>query len=242
MIITDAFQAEFMRLGGENVAAETYASGDADFTAQLTAIKEANPDVIFFASWPPAVPQAMKQARDMGITATFIGGDGWDEETLLTTLDDNAPLEGGFYTANFSAQVPAEYAPPKAPAFVEAYTAQHGQEPGGITAVGYDGMHLIAIAIETAQSTDPVMIRDELATLNEYSGATHIYGFENQIAEKELVINTIKNGKIMLVPMEDMALEGMDASPAPDMPDAGGETSGENAADTGAPPAAEDNQ
>ena len=193
-IITDEFQKAFMALGGETVAAETYASGDTDFTAQLTVIKEANPDVVFFASWPPEVPLAMKQAREMGITGLFIGGDGWDEETLLTTLDDNTPLEG-VYTANFSAETPGE----KAQAFVAAYRAAEGRDPGGITAVGYDSVYLLAQAIESAQSTDPMMIRDALAATINYSGATDISHFENKIAIKELVINTIQGGKIMLI-------------------------------------------
>ena len=228
MIITDAFQKVFMALEGETVAAETYASGDTDFTAQLTAIKEGNPDVVFFASWPPEVPHAMKQAREMGITGTFIGGDGWDEETLLTTLDDNTPLEGGYYTANFSAETPGE----KAQTFVAAYRAAEGRDPGGITAVGYDSVYLLAQAIETAQSTDPVMIRDALAAITNYSGATDISHFENQIAIKDLVINTIKGGKIMLV---DPGM--MEAPPAGGMANGDGDTSdasSDDTADTGA--------
>ena len=248
MIITDAFQQAFMALGGETLAAETYASGDEDFTTQLTAIKEANPDVVFFASWPPAVPKAMKQARKMGITATFIGGDGWDEETFLTTLDDNAPLEGGFYTANFSAETPGE----KAQAFVAAYRAAENRDPGGITAVGYDAVYLLAQAIENSQSTDPVMIRDALAAITDYSGATDISHFENKIAIKAPVINAIKGGKIMLVvdpgdmeegePAPEMSEGDMEeGEPAPEMPDENGETSDENA-DAGTPPAADNDQ
>ena len=231
MIITDEFQKAFMALGGEVAASETYASGDEDFTAQLTVIKEANPDVVFFASWPPAVPKAMKQAREMEITGTFIGGDGWDEETLLTTLDDNAPLEGGFYTANFSAETPGE----KAQAFVAAYNAAEGRDPGGITAVGYDAVYLLAQAIESAQSTDPVMIREALAAITNYSGATDISHFENKIAIKALVINTIKEGKIMLVSTDDLSpTEDMEGPPAPGMSEGDGETSGENATDADA--------
>ena len=226
MIITDEFQKAFMALGGEVAAAETYASGDTDFTAQLTAIQEANPDVVFFASWPPAVPLAMQQAREMGITGTFIGGDGWDEETLLTTLDDNAPLEGGYYTANFSAQIPGE----KAQAFVAAYRAAQGRDPGGITAVGYDSVYLLAQAIEAANATDPMMIRDALAAITNYSGATEISHFENQIAVKELVINTIKDGKIMRVSAEDI-LQMQDAPADTDAPSSDADASTEGEAD-----------
>ena len=249
MIITDEFQKAFMALGGETVAAETYASGDEDFTAQLTAIKEANPDVVFFASWPPAVPKAMKQAREMGITAKFIGGDGWDEETFLTTLEDNAPLEGGFYTANFSAESTAT----NAQSFVAAYNAAEGRDPGGITAVGYDSMYLIAKAIESAQSTDPVMIRDALAAVTNYMGATDIASFENKIAVKQPVMNVIKDGKISLLSSEDMAalaaqaamkdaaLTEPESPAATDPPDANAETSGANA-DAGTPPPANNAQ
>ena len=164
----------------------------------------------------------------MGITGTFIGGDGWDEETLLTTLDDNTPLEGGYYTANFSAETPGE----KAQTFVAAYRAAEGRDPGGITAVGYDSVYLLAQAIETAQSTDPVMIRDALAAITNYSGATDISHFENQIAIKDLVINTIKGGKIMLV---DPGM--MEAPPAGGMANGDGDTSdasSDDTADTGA--------
>ena len=227
MIITDAFQKAFMALGGETVAAETYAYGDTDFTAQLTVIKAANPDVVFFASWPPAVPLAMKQAREMEIMGTFIGGDGWDEETLLTTLDDNAPLEGGYYTANanFSPETLGTLGE-KAQAFAAAYKAAEGTDPGGITAVGYDSVYLLAQAIESAQSTDPMMIRDALAATTNYSGATNISHFENQIAIKAPVINTIKDGKIMLV--DHGAEEGI-----PEEGDTSDASSGETA-DTGA--------
>ena len=229
MIITDAFQKVFMALGGETVAAETYASGDTDFTAQLTVIKAANPDVVFFASWPPEVPLAMKQAIEMEITGTFIGGDGWDEETLLTTLADNAPLEGGFYTANanFSAETLGTLGE-KAQAFAAAYKAAEGTDPGGITAVGYDSVYLLAQAIESAQSTDPMMIRDALAATTNYSGATDISHFENQIAIKDLVINTIKDGKIMLVDQEMML-----GPTVPDDEDTSDASSGDTA-DTGA--------
>ena len=232
MIITDEFQKAFMALGGETVAAETYASGDMDFTTQLTAIKEGNPDVVFFASWPPAVPHAMKQAREMGITGTFIGGDGWDTADLLTTLDDNAPLEGGYYTANFSAETPGE----KAQAFVAAYRAAEGIDPTGIAAVGYDSVYLLAQAIESAQSTDPMMIRDALAATMNYSGATDISEFESQIAIKALVINTIKDGKIMLV--DPTMMSGMmEAPPAAGTSDGDSGTSDASSgetADTGA--------
>ena len=48
----------------------------------------------------------------------------------------------------------------------------------GIAPLGYDAMKLLAIAIENVQSTDPVMIRDAVAAITDYQGATIISGFD----------------------------------------------------------------
>ena len=71
------------------------------FDTQLTAIKEANPDVLFIASFPPENPLIMKQARDMGIESVFIGSDGMDDPLMFEILEDNAPLENTYYCTNF---------------------------------------------------------------------------------------------------------------------------------------------
>ena len=69
----EAFDANFQVLGGSIVPSETYETGDMTFDTQLTAIKKANPDVFFLASFPPENPLIMKQARDMGIESVFKG-------------------------------------------------------------------------------------------------------------------------------------------------------------------------
>ena len=59
------------------------------FDGQLGIIKEANPDVLLLASFPPENPIIVKQAREMGIKSIFIGSDGWDHSLMLDILEDN---------------------------------------------------------------------------------------------------------------------------------------------------------
>ena len=99
--LSKTFIANFTAYGGEVVAEQFYMAGDTDFTAQLTAIAEAVPDVIFSTGFIPEVPLAVRQARDeIGITATFLGGDSWDNPALLP--EGGAAVDGSFFSSPFS--------------------------------------------------------------------------------------------------------------------------------------------
>lgn len=191
--LIEAFDANFQQLGGEIVVAEVYKGGDTTFSEQLAAVQEANPDAIFLASFAPEVPLLMKEARDLGITATFVGGDGMDDPSnMLGTLEDNAPLEGTYYTTNLYKTSDD----PDAPQFIDAYTAMFSSAPDGVAASGYDALYLLKIAIETTHLTDPVAIRDALAGITDYSGATLISHYsKGRQPIKSAGILAIRNGQ-----------------------------------------------
>ncbi len=193
--IADAFDAEFQNLGGTVADEQTYQAGAMDFTAQLTAIKAATPDVLFLASFAPEVPRIMEAARVMDITAIFIGGDGMeDPENMFGTLTDNTPLEGTYYTTNLDLTSDD----PVTQHFIQAYQTKFGETPDGVAASGYDNVRLLTMAIETAQSIDPVAVRDAIAATKNYMGATYISHFDTQRhAVKGVGIIKIENGEIM---------------------------------------------
>lgn len=192
--VADAFEENFQKLGGEIVAREVYQHGDRDFTAQLTKIKAGAPDVLLVAGFSPEIPLFALQARNMGIDATFIGTNGWDEpDKLLGTLDDNTPLEGSYFTRGFNIESVS------AAAFVKAYTAMYMEPPDGPSAWGYDAMSLLALAIKNTETLEPDAIRDALANTTNYQGATAISHFdENRHPIKYLELYRIHNGKIEL--------------------------------------------
>ncbi len=184
----EAFDVNFQELGGSIVEKQMYEKGDTMFDTQLMAIKAANPDVLFLASFPPENPLIMKQARDMNIESVFIGSDGMDDPLMFKVLEDNAPLESTYYCTNFD---------PDAIEFISAYEAMFENPANGIAATGYDAMHLLAIAIETAQSTDPVMVRDALAAITDYNGATSISHFDaDRHPVKSVGVFQITNGEV----------------------------------------------
>ena len=197
-----SFKANFEKLGGSVVVEQTYESGAMLFTEQLTAVKDAAPDVLLLASFPPANPHIMKQARDMGIESTFIGSDGWDDPLMSTTLADNEPVDG-YYCTNLD---------PDAVDFNAAYQAKYGSVDG-IAAAGYDALRILKMAIETVGSTDdPAAIRDAIAAITDYEGATSISHFDvNRNPVKSVGVRQILNGM-----PQDMIIEATPEMSAPE--------------------------
>lgn len=163
--LSSIFEENFAALGGKIVASETYSTGDTDFTSQLTAIAKEAPDVVFMPGFVPEVPLAIKQARTIsqkgasGITATFLGGDGWDDADLAKM--GGATIEGSYFR---------ETQDETARDFVWSYQSMFGMPPDSHAALGYDAVKLVATAMRRAGSLEKTAIRDELAATRSYKG------------------------------------------------------------------------
>ncbi len=92
--LTEFFEKTFEEKGGTIVAKEAFKFGDVDFRPQLSKIKEANPDVIFMPYFFKEVALSAKQAREVGIEAPLMGGDGWTSEQLLEMA--GSAVEGSY--------------------------------------------------------------------------------------------------------------------------------------------------
>ena len=102
----DIFLASLKKLGVEPVTVVSYQSTDKDFTAQLSRVREANPDGLAVFGTIPAAPAIMNQARDIGIKARFIGTGGLANENLMTLAPKGS--EGVVLTTYFHEDVDAE--------------------------------------------------------------------------------------------------------------------------------------
>ena len=194
--LSQTFIDNFTVHGGRVVADEFYAVGDTDFTVQLAAIAETAPDVIFSTGFLPEVPLMVQQARgEIGITATFIGGDAWDNAALIE--EAGAVIDGSFFSSGFSAEAEPDDLGEDVYQFVTAYTAMFDMMPDGGAALGYDALRLVAEAMRRAEDLTPVAIRDQLAATMNYSGATFISGYdENRHTSKSVVIKRIVDGEV----------------------------------------------
>ena len=192
--LSQTFIDNFTALGGEVVHAQFYMRGDTDFTAQLTAIAEAAPDVFFLPGFSAEIPLVVQQAKTLGITGILLGGDSWDNSVLIS--ENSEILEGSFFSSLFSADAAPGDLSEDADQFITAYTAIFQVPPAGGAALGYDGVRLVIQAMRRADDLTPTAIRDQLAATIDYSGATFISGYdENRHPNKSAVINQIVNGE-----------------------------------------------
>jgi len=147
----DAFEAG----GGKIVVWETYTGDDQDFSAILTKVKEANPDVLYLPDYYNKVSMIGAQAREKGITAPFLGGDGWDSSDL-----DRKVMAGGYYTNHYSSEDPR----PEVKSWVEKYKAKYGSEPDALATLAYDAAQVLLQAMEKAGSFDPAKVAEAMAS------------------------------------------------------------------------------
>ena len=192
------FTDNFTSAGGSIVIQQFYTKGDTDFTEQLTAIAAVKPDVVFVPGFLPEVPRIVQQAKDtIGLEATFLGVDGWDDPALIAS--GGTALEGSFFANHFSAHPEHKLASEDAKQFVAAYTAMFGIPPDGPASLGYDAVRILVQAMHRAEVLTGRNIRDQIAATTGYSGATVLSRYdENRHPIKNGVINIIKDGEIQL--------------------------------------------
>lgn len=188
------FADKFKTLTGDDnciLAELNYNTGDQDFTAQLTTIKSKNPDVIFAPGNYTESALIMKQARELGITAKFLGGDTWETPELIDVGKD--AVEGCVFSTFFDA---AGATSELAKTFLAKYDEKYKKEPAAVTALGFDGYRLALDAMTRADSLDTTKIRDAIASTKDFEGvAGNVTLDENGDATKSAFIKTVKDGK-----------------------------------------------
>jgi len=186
------FERRFTEDGGKVVAKASYSNGDSDFRAQLTSIKPSNPQILWVPGYYTDVGQIAQQARDLGITAPLVGGDGWVSPKLIEI--GGKALEGCYYANHYSQDDPA----PMVHNFVEKYKQRFGAKPDAMAALAYDAMHVLADAMKRAKKLDGQTLRDAIAATKGYQGVTGTItlGPDRNPIGKKIVVEEIKNGQI----------------------------------------------
>ncbi len=154
--LTEFFEKYFIEKGGQIVAKEAFKFGDVDFRPQLSKIKDAGPEVIFMPYFFKEVALSSEQARQLGIDAVLMGGDGWPSEVLLEMAKDY--VEGSYFVNHL------DFDDPDVQDFKAAYTAKYNLPVELNGYLAYDAVQLLVHAIEKANSFDPVEIKDALET------------------------------------------------------------------------------
>lgn len=190
----ECFSRTFTALGGAVIASQKYSSADTDFRGQLTAIRAARPDALFLPGYYVAAGLVAKQARDLGLRATIIGGDGFEAPQLLEIGGD--ALEGAYYSTHFA----VESTDPVSRGFVGAFRAKYNAVPNSLSALTYDAVRLVADAIARAGTTERGALRLALSRTRGFAGATGTMSIDaRRDAAKDVAIITVRNGRLEFV-------------------------------------------
>ena len=189
------FVKEFVKNGGKIVSTTYIQTGDQDFSAQLSAIQAAKPDVIYAPNYYTEDALMAKQARDLGIKAPILTGDGAQADALIEIGKE--AVEGMYFTGHFHKEAATTE---RAKEYIKLYEKKFGKEADAFGALGADAYFLLVDAIKRAGSTDPTKVREALANTKDFQGVSGLITMgPNGNPIKSMVINKVANGKFAYV-------------------------------------------
>ncbi|HEM6190455.1 TPA: ABC transporter substrate-binding protein [Streptococcus suis] len=159
--VAEAFKKAYT---GEIVSEITFASGDKDFQAALTKLKDKEFDAIVMPGYYNETGTIVKQARGLGLNQPILGSDGFDSPQF-TELATASAASNVYYLSAFVTS-----ASEKAQAFYDAYKKEYNEEPSMFSALAYDSVYMAAKAAEGA--ADSKALKDNLAALKDFEGVT----------------------------------------------------------------------
>lgn len=188
--LADAFERHF---GGEIIGSDPIASDStADFEPHVSWMKSRRPDVVFVAGTASPGIALLREAKRQGLTATFIGGDGW------SGVAASSAAEGVVVATPFTAVDPRD----EVRRFVKAFRARFQMDPDANAALAYDATRLLAEAIEQG-GTSRLAVRDWLkrrASEGPYQGVTGPIQFTEggDIVGKPFVMTKVRGGALVV--------------------------------------------
>jgi branched-chain amino acid transport system substrate-binding protein len=191
--VADEFEKGVKGAGGKVVGREFTNDKATDFTAILTSLKAKNPDVVFFGGMDAVAGPMLRQMKQLGINAKFMGGDGICSTELpklaAGTMGDSQVVcaEAGGVEGEFKQ-------------LVEKFRADYKKKFNGDVQLYapyvYDATMVMVEAMKKAGSADPAKYLPVLAKTDGYKGITGTIGFDQKgdIKNGALTLYTYKGG------------------------------------------------
>ncbi|UFJ39562.1 branched-chain amino acid ABC transporter substrate-binding protein [Brevibacillus humidisoli] len=192
--LADSAKAAVEQAGGSVIAFEAINPEEKDFSALLTKLKSLEPDAVYFTGYYAAGGLLVKQFRQKEVPGMFIVGDGSFSEDLIEIAGpENA--EGVLISATPTAEFIEG-----AEAFVDEYKKTYGLAPGPFSALTYNGVNLLADAIQRAGSADQEAIRQALKETKGYQalGQTITFNEQNTLDTSNFAVLKVELGTFKL--------------------------------------------
>jgi len=189
--LADEFKKSLDALSGSRIEVVYYSGitqGDKDFRGVLTSVASKKPDVYFFGGIYPEGGLLVKQAKEVGLKAPMVSGDGVIDPVFVQIAGEAA--EGTYLT--FS---PDTTKLPTAQEVLKRYRARYG-EPGPYSFYAYDAAQVLLRAIQSAGTADGSKISRAIH-LSLYDGITGRLQFDSKgdLLTTQYVVWITKNGR-----------------------------------------------
>lgn len=170
-----------------------------DYTAILTKLKAANPDLIFFTGYFPEVGMLLRQKAEMHWNVPMMGGDAANN-TDLVKIAGTAAAKGYFFVSPPAAH---DFDTQEAKDFFSRYEAAYKSLPSSVWSVlAGDAFKVIMAALEAGTKADAEDVAAYLKTkLKDYPGLTGTLGFNekgDRIGDLYKVYEVDGNGAFIL--------------------------------------------
>jgi len=192
--VADEFEKGVKAAGGKTVGREFTNDKATDFTAILTSLKAKKPDIVFFGGMDAVAGPMMRQMKQLGINAKFMGGDGICTGELpklaAGTMADGQVVcaEAGGVDGEFKAGMDK---------FKADYKQRFGIDVQLYAPYVYDAVNVMVDAMVKAGSADPAKYLPVLAKTDGYKGVTGTISFDNKgdLKNGALTLFTYKGGQ-----------------------------------------------
>ena len=192
--VADEFEKGAKSKGAKIVGRQFTNDKATDFTAILTAVKAAKPDIVFFGGMNAVAGPMLRQMKQLGVNAKFMGGDGICTadlpELAAGTIADNQVVcaEAGGVEGEQKAGMTK---------FYEDYQKKFGVPVQIYAPYVYDAVNVMVAAMVKAGSADPKAYLPVLAKTEGYKGVTGTISFDEKgdIKNGALTLYTYKGGK-----------------------------------------------
>ncbi len=192
--IASFFERAFKALGGKILIKTHYNTGDQDFSAQLSAIKAAGPDIIYVPGYFTEDALIARQARELGLKQVLLSGDAAQAPELIKI--GGKAVEGLYLTTHFDEK---GVTTDSGRYFVKAYRARYSEAPDSVSALSYDAYNVLLNAIERAGTTNAEKVVAELEKTKNFPGVTGVLSLVNHNAIKPAVVLKVEGGKFVYV-------------------------------------------
>ena len=177
--VADNFRNEANKLGLKVFGYEG-TEERANFSPIITPMKAKNPDLVYFGGIYHQGGLLLKQMREKGVNAAFMGPDGLDSSEMVKIA--GSQVVGSYYTT--VAGPPAAY--PESAAFATKFKQRFGKEVESFAMYGYDaalvGIKAIEQTLQTNGGKKPsrAEVSAAIRKLKDFKGVTGSIAFDNK--------------------------------------------------------------